>query len=324
MGCIFAIVVLIVIFISLNKIVCFYCRSKVCMVGKTAIVTGGGSGIGYQIALDLASKGCRIIIADVVNYTEAARDVAKETHNPNVIGMKLDNQSFTLVREFAQHIIDNEPRLDILINNAGIASTVKTYTQDGLHRTMQVNYFSHFLLTHLLLDLLKKSKPSRIIFTSSIIAYITNLNVEDMNLQGSDDSLWNAIKESAYGYSKLCQAAAAKTFAVKLKGTGVTANAFHPGGVRSKIFFRALREESRWLPVFMGLFTWTYGKSTEEGAQTAVYLAQADEVEKVTGAFFQEGRAVFQPLQLRSEDTCQKIWRNSVKYTKLEPSEVKC
>lgn len=108
-------------------------------------------GIGYQAALSLASRGCRVILADKDDSSHARDRIIKETNNPNVLSKRLDLQSFKSVRAFAQDIIDTEPKLHILLNNAGVGVTRLQYTVDGLQKTMQVNYYSHFLLTHLLL-----------------------------------------------------------------------------------------------------------------------------------------------------------------------------
>jgi retinol dehydrogenase-12 len=108
-------------------------------------------GIGYQTALNLASRGCKIIMADISNMEKSKLDIIKFTNNPNVFAKHLDLSSLKSVRDFASEILKNEDKLDILINNAGIGASEENRTADGLHPVMQVNYFGHFLLTHLLI-----------------------------------------------------------------------------------------------------------------------------------------------------------------------------
>jgi retinol dehydrogenase-12 len=109
------------------------------------------SGIGYQTALNLASRGCKIIMADVADMEKSKLDIIEFTNNPNIFAKHLDLSSLKSVREFASEILKSEDKLDILINNAGIGASEKNRTADGLHPVMQINYFGHFLLTHLLI-----------------------------------------------------------------------------------------------------------------------------------------------------------------------------
>ncbi|XP_066257353.1 retinol dehydrogenase 12-like isoform X2 [Euwallacea similis] len=321
---IFGLSVLIIIKI-INKICCFWCKSKVYLVGKTAIVTGGASGIGFQIVSALASKGCRVIVADIANLEQAVEALKKTTHNPQIIGLKVDLESFKSVREFAHQILASESRLDILVCNAGTGDhMIRRITAEGLERIMQINYFSHFLLTHLLLDLLKKSAPSRITFTSSVIAYISDIKVDKL-LPDPDyyESFWSKVTTGTYGGSKLCMAAAAILFGEKLKGSGVTANADLPYCVRTPIFWKSIKNDRNYLAALTLLAIQLYGKSAEEGAQTTIHLAHSDEVKDLTGNVFLDGMIFPRPRQI-TEEFCTKLWNYSVEYTQLQPHEVKC
>ncbi|CAG9763014.1 unnamed protein product [Ceutorhynchus assimilis] len=325
MGLLITILLVLCLLVILSRLWCFWCRSKVCLIGKTAIVTGGASGLGYETALALAAKGCRVIIADISNSAKAAEEVRKKSQNNNIVGKYLDLGSFKSVRAFAKEIIEKEPRLDILMCNAGMPGYREMHmTEDNLERVMQVNYFGHFLLVHLLLDLLKKSSPSRIVFTSSVMAYISNLTID--NLTPKDDFFTKRsamIMGGTYSNSKLCCAAAAKSFGEKLQGFGVTANAVQVSGVRTPIFYKAIKENRYYSALVLGSFVWVLGKNPEEGAQTLIHLAHAAEVESVTGQTFMEGKQVWRPSKL-TEEFCAKLWTESVKLTKLEADEVKC
>ncbi|KAG5890522.1 hypothetical protein JTB14_022755 [Gonioctena quinquepunctata] len=303
----------------ISRLTCGWSHSKGCFVGKTALITGANSGIGYEAALTLASRGCRVIIADVVDATAAKNKIIRETNNPNVVTKHLDLGSLDSVRRLAEEIITTEKKLDLLINNAGIGSTALQYTEDGLQTTMQVNYFGHFLLTHLLADLLKKSTPSRIIFTSSIVAFISLLDVENIN---SPETYH--LSGFTYGNSKLCLAVAAKCFGEKLRGTGVTAYSFHPGAVRTRIFWKALQNKASPWQVFtasLGFIALTLGKSPEEGAQTMLHLATDKGVEKHTGGHFWDCSRFFFPPRAYNAKFCENVWKKSKELVNLKPNE---
>ncbi|KAG5890517.1 hypothetical protein JTB14_022750 [Gonioctena quinquepunctata] len=303
---------------TISRLTCGWCYSKVCLMGKTALITGANSGIGYQTALALASRGCRVIIADVVNATNSRDRIIRKTNNLNIVVKHLDLASLSSVRKLAKDLNETEKRLDILINNAGIGSSAIQYTEDGLQRTMQVNYFGHFLLTHLLLDLLKKSAPSRIIFTSSIAAYITRLDLKHLNAKESN----SAVKiYRPYFYSKLCQIVAAKRFAEKLRHTGITSYSHHPGLVRTSIYWTSCQEKFSIWVVICGLIVLLFGKSIEEGAQTMIHLATDPAVEKFNRFCFWDCRRYFFPLQAYNKKFCQDVWESSLKCVKLKPDE---
>ncbi|KAK8783068.1 hypothetical protein V5799_015590 [Amblyomma americanum] len=145
------------------------CRCTRRMDGKTVIITGANSGVGKETARELCKRGARVILAcrDVDKARLAASDIARNT-GVQPVCMQLDLCSFESVRQFAQQVLEREERLDVLINNAGkIATAKKTETEDGFESTLQTNHLGHFLLSNLLLDLLKKSAPSRVIVVGS-------------------------------------------------------------------------------------------------------------------------------------------------------------
>lgn len=110
-------------------------------------------GIGFQVCLMLASRGCRVIIADVANSEESKLKIIKQTNNPNIISKYIDLGNFKTIREFAEDIIKTEPKVDLLIHNAGVSMTLPIWTGDGVNKTFQINYYGPFLLTHLLIGL---------------------------------------------------------------------------------------------------------------------------------------------------------------------------
>ncbi|KAF3854797.1 hypothetical protein F7725_022852, partial [Dissostichus mawsoni] len=146
------------------------CRSKASLEGKTVLITGGNTGIGKETAVDLARRGARVILAcrDMDRANKAAAEVMKRSGNDQVVVRKLDLASLESVRQLAKDVLDNEERLDVLINNAGIMSCPEWKTEDGFEMQFGVNHLGHFLLTNCLLDLLEKSSPSRIVNVSSL------------------------------------------------------------------------------------------------------------------------------------------------------------
>ncbi|CAH1956015.1 unnamed protein product [Acanthoscelides obtectus] len=147
------------------------------LAGKTAIVTGSSKGMGYQTALALAARKCKLILADKVNQTESLAKIATETGNEDLRAEFLDLSNLKSVRAFARNVLDKEKKIDILINNAGIFCMDKQKTVDKLDGVMQVNHLGPFLLTELLVDVIRESKQGRIVFVTSSGAFFHNMSV---------------------------------------------------------------------------------------------------------------------------------------------------
>ncbi|XP_022918242.2 retinol dehydrogenase 11-like [Onthophagus taurus] len=288
-------------------------RSSTCLIGKTVLITGGNSGLGYQTALALAGRGAKVIIADCNDSTESRRKIIEKTGNPNVISKKFDLLSLESIRSFAKEINAEESRLDILINNAGTAQTLG-FSKDGLAGHMQVNNFGGFLLTHLLIDLLKKSAPSRIIFISSALAFFNNLTIKNLNETISNDYF-------SYGNTKLCNIIISNGFAQKLLGSGVTSNAVHPGAVKTPIFDVFLTQFNFFFGWIWTLIMRFVGKDAFEGAQCQIHCALSKRLENVTGKYFIDCREFFQPFGIGNKAFCNEIWNKCEELVKLKPEE---
>ena len=166
--------------------VCFIngvtCPSKARIDGKTVIITGGNAGIGKLTALQLAQRGGKIIIAsrDVKKGNSVVSEIKRESKNDNVYFKSLDLASTASIKKFAQDMLENEKQIDILLLNAGMMFTPYQLTEDGFEMQFGVNHLGHFLLTHLLLDRIKESAPSRIVVVSSVAHMWGTIDFDDM------------------------------------------------------------------------------------------------------------------------------------------------
>nr|XP_053641523.1 retinol dehydrogenase 13-like [Cherax quadricarinatus]XP_053641524.1 retinol dehydrogenase 13-like [Cherax quadricarinatus] len=294
------------------------CHSKTSLIGKTAIITGGSAGIGKYTAKDLVRRGARVILA-CRNLEKASKVAVEIRESPGSVGevvvRHLDTSDLTSVRKFAEQILQTETAIHILINNAGILGPKeKQLTEDGLELTMVTNHFGHFLLTNLLLGLLKKSAPSRVInVTSSAHSYLKKLDPDSLNFEHDKYSVM-----AAYGQSKLCNVLFTQELAVKLSGSGVTANSVHPGGVNTGILDA---HPLSLMVCAMKILFLTVCKNPELGAQTSIYLAVAEEVDGVSGRYFVDCKEA-EPSQLvQQKHLAQQLWKASEVAVKLQPHE---
>ncbi|KAM9842826.1 retinol dehydrogenase 14a [Aulostomus maculatus] len=274
------------------------------MRGKTVIVTGANSGIGRATAATIVRLQGRVIMAcrDVDGAEQTAREILQETgaDRSRLVVRRLDLASLSSVRTFCRDVIKEEPRIDVLINNAGIYQCPYATTEDGFEMQFGVNHLGHFLLTHLLLDLLKSSAPSRIVVVSSKLYKHGHINFEDLNSEHSYD------KAFAYSRSKLANLLFTCELARRLEGSGVTVNALSPGVVRTNLG-RHVHIPVLAKPLF-NLLSWSLFKSPEEGAQTAVYLASSPDVAGVQGGFFSDCRPHGLLDKARDQDVARKLW----------------
>jgi NAD(P)-dependent dehydrogenase (short-subunit alcohol dehydrogenase family) len=260
--------------------------------GKTILITGSTDGIGKQTALELAHMGANVIIhgRDPQRVQNVKEEVIKKSGNNNIDTLLADFSSLAQVKQMADGILAKYSRLDVLVNNAGVFLLDRKVTADGLEMNFQVNYLSPFLLTNLLLPLLKKSAPARIVSVSSALHSKTILDFE--NLQGQKN--YDGIQ--AYALSKLGNIYMTLELAEKLIGSGVTANCLHPGGVDTKMLRTAMKMT---------------GISVEEGAAPSVYLASSPDVAEVAGKYFYH-REVGRLSQIASDISARKkLWQIS-------------
>ncbi|XP_060727597.1 retinol dehydrogenase 12 isoform X2 [Tachysurus vachellii] len=280
-----------------------YAAGGVCMStgrldGKTALITGGNTGIGKETALDLAARGARVILAcrDVEKGEEAAAEIRTRVGGAQVEVRELDLADTYSIRVFAQRFLQEVSHLHILINNAGVMMCPYMKTADGFEMHLGVNHLGHFLLTFLLIGVLKRSAPSRIIVVSSLAHYFGWIRFHDLHSQGSYNS------GLAYCQSKLANVLFTKELARKLTGLNVTVNSVHPGTVRSDLV-----RHSTLMSLLFALFS-VFLKTPREGAQTSVYCAVAEELHSITGKHFSDCAPASVAPQGRCDETARRLW----------------
>lgn len=204
--------------------------------------------------------------------------------------------------------LDEQNRLDILINNAGVMALPRGVTTDGFEMQIGVNHMGHFLLTNLLLDTLKASSPSRIVVLSSLAHYMGTINREDLNSEKSYN------KYRAYCQSKLANVLFVRELAKRLEGTNVTANAVHPGAVKTELGRYLIHNAIRQI---INPFMYFFFKTPTSGAQTTLCVALDPELEKVTGKYFSDCKIKKEAQAAQDDDTAKWLWEESEKWTKL-------
>ncbi|KAM3854865.1 dehydrogenase/reductase SDR family member 13-like [Vipera latastei] len=278
------------------------CRNAVSLRGKTVLITGGNTGIGKATAVDLARRGARVILAcrDKARGESAVCDIRRESGNSEVILMILDLASLNSVRAFAQTFLKSEPRLDILINNAGVFKDGQT--TDGFDENFQVNHLGHFLLTHLLLDRLKRCAPSRVVILASSMHSFGKIDFR--KIYKPAEGMWQVIK--SYSNSKLANVLHARELANRLEGTNVTCYAVDPGSVRTELG----RSFPWWVFRVFG-FMKLFRRDCNTGAQTTIYCATEEGIERLSGQYFVDCHAKAPWPQARDDHMATKLWEFS-------------
>lgn len=279
------------------------CRSKARLEGKTVLITGANTGIGKETALDMAQRGARVILAcrDMTKARIAADEIRQKSGNGNVVVKKLDLASLQSVRDFAKDVEKNEERLDVLINNAGIMMCPKWETEDGFEMQFGVNHLGHFLLTNCLLDLLKKSAPSRIVIVSSLAHERGQIHFDDINLDK------DYTPQKSYRQSKLANVLFGKELATRLNGSGVTVYSLHPGVIRTELGRHLFNSFPMWkimlAKVFMRLV-----KNAREGAQTTIYCAVDESLANSSGLYYSDCAPKKPAPQALNDAAAKKLW----------------
>ncbi|MCW3125594.1 MAG: hypothetical protein JWO03_1252 [Bacteroidetes bacterium] len=274
------------------------------MKDKTVLITGGNAGIGFATAESLAAQGAEIIIAsrNETKLKEAVAALQNKTGNKKIKYYVADFSSQKSIRSLAEQIKKDYDKIDVLINNAGGVFPDFKLSEDGLEMTIATNHFAYFLLTNLLLELIKKSDYARIVNVASGSHYRGKIDFKSF----TKDQGYFILK--AYEQSKLANVLFTFALAEKLKGTQVTVNALHPGFVRTDIG----NKDTQWYAkMFWTLASRIAAISLEDGAKTSVYLASSKEVKGVTGKYFNKCKEQ-EPAALAKDKELQKeLWNMS-------------
>ena len=277
------------------------------MQGKNCLITGANSGIGKATAIGLAKEWATIIMVcrDKERGEKAKKEIIELTNNKNVELFLCDLSSQEDIRKFVSEFKGKYQTLHVLINNAGVMISKRIISDEGLEMNFAVNHLAPFLLTNLLLDMLKKSAPSRIINVSSGLHKRGKIDFEDLQNENKKTALFKM-----YGDSKLALMLWSYELSRRLEGTNVTINTVHPGVVNTNLG----RHQSKFSQGFGKLFF----KKPEKGAETSIYLASSPEVEGITGKYFVKKEPRKSSKESYNEEYAKRIWDISAKMTGLE------
>jgi NAD(P)-dependent dehydrogenase (short-subunit alcohol dehydrogenase family) len=277
--------------------------------GKTIVITGATSGIGLIAAERLAAMGARLVLVarDRTRGENALARIAR--HGPGAAhGIHYGDLSrLGEIKRVGAEIAAAESRIDVLINNAGGLFATRQVTEDGLERTFATNHLAYFVLTHLLLDRLIAAAPARIVNTASDAHLREKLDFAD--LQFAKGYRFRA----AYGRSKLANILFTRELARRLAGSGVTANALHPGFVATGLGQR----DNFFLGFLVCLAMALRAGPAEQGAETIVYLASSPDVADVTGAYFCDRHAATPSIEARNDDDARRLWAETARIARL-------
>ncbi len=275
------------------------------MKGKTVLITGANSGIGRATAEALAGMGATVLACGRNKHKleEAAEAIRLATGSDRVKTFVADLSSMSEVRRLAKEIRESTDRLDVLINNAGVAVDQRTETVDGLEVIFAVNYLAPFLLTTELLPLLKQSAPARVITVSSALhASVKSFDLDD--LQSRESFKW----DTAYNKAKLAEILFSGALARRLGGTGVTSNSLHPGVVATD--FGADGDLNGFNAFLFRVMKW-FLPGPKAGAATSIYLATSPDAAEVSGGYFEKS-AQKEPSKLAQDEAlAERLWAAS-------------
>ena len=300
-------------FIKNGKSIQKTCNQR--MDGKISLITGATSGVGYEAAKALAQAGSNLIL--IARNEEKAIAVKHEiinTYSVNVDFLIADFSDLDSVKNVAKKILETYPKIDVLINSAGIHSTRNIKNKDGYEMVFCVNHLSSFLLTYLLLDKMKASAPSRIIQVNSEGHRFNGLNLKDLNW---NKRIYTGLR--SYGASKTAQLLTVWQFDQLLKGTGVTINAMHPGAVKTNIG----HNNGKLYRFFLHHVTWKFLKNPKISGDALYYLSAADELKDKSGTFFNltiEEKPAKHALNQKNQKL---IWQQSMIMVGLDTKDVK-
>lgn len=275
--------------------------SSAVLQGKTIVITGANSGIGYVAAASLAGMGAHLVLAcrrqDAAE--KAMQDIRREHPQASLEFVHLDLASLNSVRSAAQVLNQRHARIDILINNAGLANLRRELSQDGYEMTLAVNHLGPFLFTHLLMPRLKTAK-GRVINVASGAHKAGSMHWQDLQFE-KGYFVW-----TAYAQSKLANILFTRTLAKRCVGTGVHVNCLHPGGVATNIW-----PNRNWLQRAFSALLKRFLISAEEGARTTIWLASNEIGGRATGKYFVRCKERAPSPAAQDDAAAERLWKIS-------------
>ena len=284
------------------------CKSKVCLDGKIVIVTGANTGIGLCTVIDLAKRGATIVIAcrDMRKGEKALEKAKAESSSKDTLLMHLDLSSLDSIRNFVKEFLSKYSKLNILINNAGVMACPYMKTKDGFEMQIGTNHFGHFVLTNLLLKALANGAPARVVNVSSSAHWMFGkMDFEDINYEKRSYD-----KMGAYGQSKLANVLFSKELHNKVKDHGITTYSLHPGWISTEL----VRHDTSFIliNVIVGSL---YARTAVQGAQTSIYCAVEEGLEKHSGGYFSNCTLSTASADGRNDGYAKKLWELSEEIT---------
>ena len=272
---------------------------------KIVIITGANRGIGFAVASELANSEDDLIIAcrNVSEGQKAKEKIIKTSSNKNVYVFHLDLASFYSIRKFCEEFSNKFQRLDVLVNNAGVFTLDKEFTEDGLELTMGINYFGTYLLTNLLLPYLQKSDNAKIINVVSDAFKKGKINVNNF-----EKNQTTGMK--AYSTSKLALVQFTAYLAEKLEHTNISVNAIHPGHINSGIW-----NFNKWYAPLFRLFSKAFMSSIVDGAKPIVHRVLSENGKKITGKYFKKEKE--EEIEKMDIEDLSKLWNRTRKIVGL-------
>ena len=276
------------------------------MIGKVALVTGAASGIGRATSIGLAREGATVVllVRNAGRGEQALRDVRGTVPEAAVETLECDLASQSSIRDASRRFLAGHDRLDVLVNAAGVFVKEKTLTADGIELTFATNYLSYFLLTRELLTLLTASAPARVVNVASKYGR-TKIDFDDPQKLRTPYSYLRSTPPTM-----LARVLFTQELAHRLSGTGVVANAVHPGLVAKTRLLQDTRGPFKWI-------TDTFGSTPEKGADTVLWLATAPDTGAITGKMFVRRREIRTPGQGSDPAARRRLWEESEKLTHL-------
>ena len=279
------------------------------LTGKIALVTGANAGIGLEACVKIAKAGATLymVARDAKRGAAAVEQVKRRSGNQQVSLLLCDFASQKSIRAHAAEVLAKLPRLDLLVNNAGLVSDTRQVTEDGFERTFAVNHLGYFLLTNLLLDRIVQSAPARIVNVASAAHFHGDMDFENLQYEKGGYFVMRS-----YARSKLGNVLFTAELARRLEGKRVTVNSLHPGAVATEIWNNAPWYAKPLIPIAR-----LFMLSVEEGGDRIVQLAMDPALEGLTGGYYQRRKLTKTATLARDEALAKRLWDVSAQLVKL-------